>query len=246
MDSLTRETVDGLKIVIYSVLLTAYVASQIKNFEYVSMIFLSLFWLYYCVKMRVLATPSFKKSANLLIVGGILVVIGNLYFLINLYDTSYLWLALEICLVAYVFNKTPSLAYLLPYKVFKIAVIETNSGGSLFNFDWDAKKKMIDENLFSGMLQGISFFVKEAVDQGNLQELRLDNGIMIIYRSQTQPLAFVLVATKVSKTLHIALENFPRQFEAKFAQFLGEMLNVNDFMAQDLVHECFSFIPEVN
>jgi hypothetical protein len=104
---------------------------------------------------------------------------------------------------------------------------------------------MINDELFSAMLQGIGLIVDEAVKKGTLEELVVTNGHIILKRSSTRPVAFVLVASKTSKSLRAALNNFADKFVTRYDADLEQIRDVTGFQeANSLVEACFPFIPD--
>ena len=100
--------------------------------------------------------------------------------------------------------------------------------------------------LFSGMIEGISAILREAVRQGETKEIRLAKGLLILSQDPKLSLVFVLVTTKNASILHEALN----EFAASFANFYREDLNLNGDInyaefkqAEQLIHEHFSFLP---
>ena len=91
------------------------------------------------------------------------------------------------------------------------------------------EQKIVEESLFSGMLQGISSFTKEILNKGNLQELRLDNGILIILRHPDWPVACILVAEKSSAALRNGLQLFMAEFMLQFRTQLDDPSDVSKF-----------------
>jgi hypothetical protein len=143
----------------------------------------------------------------------------------------------------------PQLAYILPFKVGRLTVFETTSGKMIFNHTWRSKDEVIKEELFSSILQGIGLLMEEAVKKGSLTELVVTKAHIILKRSNNLPVAFILVASKTSKSLRAALDNFAEKFTAKYEAFISgdghaarEVSNFQD--AGVLVEACFPFLPE--
>jgi hypothetical protein len=96
------------------------------------------------------------------------------------------------------FARQPKLAYVLPFKAYRLTVLDTGGGTPIYNHTWQPSKEQVDETLFSGMLQGVSVILKESLNQGNVREISMDEGIMILQRSLAKNIACVLVASKSS------------------------------------------------
>ncbi|HMF30052.1 MAG TPA: hypothetical protein VKK79_01460, partial [Candidatus Lokiarchaeia archaeon] len=135
--------------------------------------------------------------------------------------------------------------FVLPLKAMRLTVLHTGSGIMLFTHTWDTSGMGGNEDIYAGMLQGVNMLFKESLNQGDVQEVHLANAIMLTYRSAEYPVACVLVAGKVSRTLRDALKLFAEKFYAQFADKFADYNNVSAFdSASALVAECFPFVPE--
>lgn len=153
--------------------------------------------------------------------------------------------AIAAVLFTIVFVKKPQLAYILPFKVLRLTIIDTVSGIPLFTHDWGRVGEIIDESLFSGMFQGISSFLNEALQKGNVREIVLDEATLILNRSLEFNAACILVTTKATPSLRAALRNFAEDFFTRFSPYLkASQLNVTPFsQASELVATHFAFVP---
>ncbi len=95
------------------------------------------------------------------------------------------------------------------------------------------------------MLQGVRMIFKESLNRGEVQEVRVQQGVVILRYNETRGIAFVLLATTATKTLREALNRFASLFLARFdvSNFTGG--TVDQFAgASKIVLECFAFVPE--
>ncbi len=70
--------------------------------------------------------------------------------------------------------------------------------------------------------------------------IHLSQAILLVAESDTSPIAFVLVMSKVTGKLRGALRIFAQKFEAAFCQFYGAPEDTASFnAAKSLVDECF-------
>ncbi len=87
--------------------------------------------------------------------------------------------------------------------------------------------------------------LKESLDQGNIEEIKLTKGVLILQRNQQSNIACILVATRSSRTLKEALIRFTERFCQEYGQFFSEKSDIMRFApAGKLVAECFPFVPE--
>jgi hypothetical protein len=143
--------------------------------------------------------------------------------------------------------KEPRLAFILPFKVIRLTIFETVGGVSIFTRDWieSESSKLKDEALFSSMLQGIAMILTEAVNMGDIHEIRLADAILLLNRSEQFPVACVLITTKSTQTLRHALNSFANEFYEKFSEEFDEFSNIDKFKeASKLVKRHFAFVPE--
>jgi len=130
-------------------------------------------------------------------------------------------------------------------ELIRLTVIETKTGIALFNHLWEQSADSMDEMLFSGMLQGISNFVNELLKKGNVREIQLDQGRLLLHQNHQSPAIFVLVTNKSFKALREALKSFAEKFIGQFAPNFSNPSNIDQFLpAKDFVAECFPFVPK--
>jgi hypothetical protein len=191
-----------------------------------------------------------KPHAGLFLAGGILIIftsflaISDVALAEGLGLSGFVMIA-AISSITIAFARQPKLAYVLPFKAYRLTVIDTGGGTPIFNHTWQPSREQVDETLFSGMLQGVSVILKESLNQGNVREITLDEGIMILQRSQAKNIACVLVASRPSRTLRDGLQLFSERFYAQYADQLVEPINKVVFEpATALVAECFPFLLE--
>ena len=194
---------------------------------------------------------ALKSHAGLFLAGGIMIIFTSFLAIFDMDLISGVTLSGIVMLTAILsitaaFTMQPKLAYILPFKALRLTVVDTGSGLPIFTYTWKPGQGLVDEFLFSGMLQGISVILKESVNRGNVQEISMDNGIMILQRTQLEKVACVLVATKSSRTLRDGLQLFAKRFYEQFSEHLGDELINKEYFdpASTLVTECFPFLPE--
>ena len=110
---------------------------------------------------------------------------------------------------------------------------------------WDKTSSGIDNDLFGGMLQGISGILQETVNRGRVRQIELEHAILLIYSIEKYPLAFVLLSNEFNKALRLALKQFAEKFFLEFADKFDDLSYTTQFeSASKLVEETFPFIPE--
>nr|MDO8086467.1 hypothetical protein [Candidatus Sigynarchaeum springense] len=191
-----------------------------------------------------------KPYAGLFLFGGIMIIITSFLSLSEVTIVEGLGLSGFVMIAAIsgitiAFARQPKLAYVLPFKAYRLTVFDTTGGTPVYNHNWQPSREQVDETLFSGMLQGVGAILNESLNQGNVREILLDKGTMILQRSQAKNIAFVLVASKTSRTLRDGLQLFAERFYARFKGDLVDPINKAAFEpASALVAECFPFLLE--
>ncbi len=211
---------------------------------------IGIFTVYIVLKVYSNAPPPLKKAARVFLAGGIIMGLIPL-FLVALFRTEEIMPGIEFILFAFgtlvmalTLRWEPKLAYVLPFKVLRLVVLETGGGIPLFSYTWPSGQDMVDEGLFSGMLQGVVAIVKESVRRGEVRSIEMVHATMLLQPVRQTPLVCVLVATRASRALRQALEKFSDRF---FAEFSDQLENINAtvkfYKANDIIDACFPFIP---
>ncbi len=272
LDSISQDKVDAVKMTIWTGLVAAAVylaflpdsfvfttfpngertiatAGAYRSFLPLVILFPSILLFYYVVKIHLYTPKPLREYSAISLLGGFLTSILPIaifatdlsLILPGLYMIS---LTVGALVFAIAFTWQPRLAFILPFKAHRLMVMETDSGIPIFTHDWVKEGTLADEILFSGMLTGISAIMTGSVQQGDVQEIRLSGGILLLYRNPKFPIVFVLVATLPSATLRRALNGFGDAFCAQFSQYFERIANTSQFSAAaDLVEEWFVFVP---
>jgi len=152
--------------------------------------------------------------------------------------------AIGAVLMVSAYGKQPKLLFILPFKALRLVVMDTESGISLFTHTWNAGSNLIDDDLFTGMLQGINSIVKESVKRGAVQEIRMADAIIMTSYDNRYPIACVLIATNPSKSLRDSLHLFAQQFTTRYNTCFDNYNEVSQFSgASDMINACFPFVP---
>jgi len=269
IDSVMRDRIDAIKLVVAFTLMgfnTAidtvvlvyplYDITQVSQIELIIQVGVLLYVLLSLVRVAFLifkqSPDVMKRDARWVFTGSILSISFAFFsaYPISIptsQGTYNLWLAgilnsISFLFISYGFHKSPELMHVLPFKAVRLSVINTQAGIAIYTHTWQTSEKMVDDDLFSGMIQGISMIVKESVGKGEVKELLVDQGVFIFSRDVSHSLAFVLVASKSSKILRDSLSKFGTQFVIKFEVNLLNPTEVSQFStATDLVNTFFPY-----
>ncbi len=259
IDTISRERIDLIKILFFSNLVTAglifffYEAVVVSLLFGIALLFQAVLWIYFTIKIYTKSPNPIKKDALILIFGGIfftfipviLEILPNLGIEINNPFLTQLSIGIGVLITAYIFKKQPKLAYILPFRASRLTIIDTKRGLSIFNHIWDKTSSAIDNDLFGGMLQGISGILQETVNRGTVRQIELEEAILLIYSVEKYPLAFILLSNEFNKSLRLALKRFAERFFIEFSDKFEDLSYTSQFeSASKLVEEIFPFVPE--
>lgn len=270
-DAMSRDAVEPGKLALFTFLVGMSVIGRIEYYgsegsmpPYLNMIGYAYYalgagtFLYICVQLHRHAPGDLKASSRFVLAGGILTgvvaTIMGLFFPLQVPTPGgevTVWLsqpiqALGVLLTVYGLARAPALVYVLPSRVLRLMVLDLKSGIPLFAHTWQTRAGLADEDLFSGMLQGVSMIVREAVNRGNVQEILLERAVLVIRRVEGSPVTCILVTTRASARLREALGVFASRFVEEYGDALKRNPNnVTQFHgATGIVAECFPFVPE--
>lgn len=260
IDTISRERIEPLKLLFFTNLVMVGVVFFVYNNQdfieiifSILMFFQAFLWIYFTAKIYRKSPLSIKKDALIFFIGGIFftlvpIIIESLpYFGFNMdlpFETQ-LSIGIGALTTAYIFKKQPKLAYVLPFRASRLTVLDSRRGISIFDHVWDKTSSAIDDVLFGGMMQGISVILTETVNRGNIRQIELEHAILIVYRDENYPVAFVLLSNEFNKALRLALKRFAERFYLEFSDKFADLSNVSQFdPASKLIEEVFPFIPE--
>ena len=135
--------------------------------------------------------------------------------------------------------RTPQFMYILPFRVDRLIIIETPGGIPIYNYFWQEEEDTSDELLLAGLLQAVQHLSFEVFAMGELREIRLEKGILLIHREENITVGLVSTISTSYLRTNLAL------FTQKFAQEYRDMLQTDlyDFEnAEDIIKDYFSEI----
>lgn len=195
------------------------------------------------------APKELKQLVNFLLFGSILFsfVTALMYGLggfIKIFNAiGFITHSLGALFMIIVIWKDPKIIYILPFKAYRILVVDTNAGTGLFKYDW-AELKAVDENIFSMVLQAVGSILDEVLKKGEIREIKMDQAILLIEHEKNSPVASVLVTSKSSKSLKYGLKKFNSEFIETFQSQFDGLYEVSRFKgAQKIVDHIFDFVP---
>lgn len=211
-----------------------------------------LFWLYYMAKIYINAPQSIKKDAGINLLGAIIAGPGSTVafasgFVWIVPGADYACIALGALTCAYAFMRQPKLGYVLPFRVYKLMTINSESGLALYSYDWDTENPF-DNQLFSAALFGICSILNESLKKGIIKEIQFEQGILILQQHEEYPIFFVLIANESRPILKKGLDLFSKGFIEKYpTQIVQSQIELSKFKDADaILQKNFPFIVEYN
>ena len=114
----------------------------------------------------------------------------------------------------------------------------------MYSYKWESEHHQIapDGDLFTSMIHGVSLLMKESVNRGKIREIRLDEGILMLYHHEKYPIAVVLIATRYTRFLQECLKQFLDSFIEQNEVRFQNMFETSQFLeTEKLVDQYFSF-----
>ena len=187
------------------------------------------------------APQNIKKYAFILLIGSIFIsIVPVILFVTNL---VMIFLGIEGVMVSigavictYAFLKAPQLIFILPFRVHTLSIIDIRSGIPLYNYNWPSGNEIVNDMLFSGMISGISAILKEAVNQGDVQQIKMDKGDLVLKYDNKFSIAFVLLTSHPSDVLTEALSHLQQDFIAIFSEKLQNPFDISAFFQIGRAH----------
>ncbi|NMC08035.1 MAG: hypothetical protein GYA24_22715 [Candidatus Lokiarchaeota archaeon] len=264
VDSISRDGIESRRfsIIIFllginTLVLLVPVDDPALNLSYNMVISIGLFISSYSlvshVRIYLNVPDSLRRVAMINVIGALNVSV--MYVVVNILESifpnvmppvSRLFEAVGAFLQTMMFSHNEQLFYVLPFKTQRLIVYDTIKGISLFTHEWSKEgAQLIDEDLFSGILQGMSMIVNESIQKGHVREIKMERGVLLINYDNMHPLAFVIIASKSSIALNQGLASFRVKFVQRFTDALSrEERDIPVEPAELLVKECFPFIPQ--
>lgn len=273
LDAISRESIDRMKIIIITGISTVIFANLFNNDAIHTIVtinheisftprldiiievgilayFIGMLYIYNMGLICKNAPQKLKKGAIFNLIGAILLGLG-IPTIAALELDKILFPGLDgliggigamFCAIS--FYRYPQLAFILPFKTSQIRIMNLKSGMYLYIHKWEEIKDDANDGVFSGLLHAISAILNETLHQGNVKEIHLDNGILLLQKCTDPNIVVVLIASKSSKILRVALEQFSNEFNKQFPDCsLDTTGKIDQYKKTDeLVRKIFWFI----
>jgi hypothetical protein len=153
-------------------------------------------------------------------------------------------IALGVFISTFVLIRKPQIAFILPFKAYRILIVDSDIGLPIFSTEFVPIAEKFQVGVFSGFIKAIGTLFDFTIDKGQVREIYLDQAVLILHSSNSKPLVSILIADKSSPSLLKAFQAFS---ENLFRELLGDYQyspDLNDFSSiERYVSKYFSFIP---
>ena len=191
--------------------------------------------------LKRLTSYLFIGSAIFSIVTGVMYAIGT--FIKTFNAIGFFVNGIGAFITILVILKDPRIIYILPFKAYRILVVDTIASVALFKYDW-AKAGEVEENIFTMMIQAIGSVLEDILKKGDVQEIQMDRAVLLIKHNKENNIASVLITSKFSKSLRYGLKRFNDEFVGRFQRSLENPRKVSDFVeGSKIVEDVFDFVP---
>lgn len=265
-DIISRERYNVPKLVVMIILCTLYIQEAIVMEDHVTIylgadylmsytvlwyhliitLIMQFVWLYYNYKIYRHSPPEIKTFAFLALLSPILFAINipvNVFLPKAWFNT--LTFSLGCIVGSYAYAKEPKLACVLLFQAYRITIIDTNGGLTLFSHTWQSSRTLVQSDLFSGMIHGITVLMRESLESGNITSINMESGVIFMEYHPKYPVACVLVADKAIMRLKQALTEFSNEFFSRFEKHFSNINFSTPFdPASELVEKYFPFVPQ--
>lgn len=219
------------------------------NFNILSL-YWSLFLLIFMLRIYFESPAQMRKYSLWNVIATITIIVRGIFFYeidAFLPGITFLMMGVSVLIMSNNFLSHPQLAFILPYHILRLAVVDARSGLELYSYNWQAHgtSQIMSDVVFSNVMYGINVILQQMVHKGVINEIHMEQGIVLLQRIPNSPLAFLLVTTKVSKILRNALVKFSEMFVRAYPADYDSVINVQQFdSAKTLLNTCFPFVPD--
>ncbi len=223
-------------------------------------IYVALWWVLITGKIMKSSPKYLKRYSVLLFIGSILysivpMILVALRITTQIPGIDMLPIMIGIAITSYIFVQKPQIGYILPFKAIKLAVVGSQNNLLLYLHKWAissterdsavaSKQEEIEDSLFSGLVLGISLFVKKSIQRGEVREITTDDAVLLIHQHKEHPILFVLLATKSTRALRIGFQDFIKSFVSEYSQYFYTSYNKSYYNKAFIqVDKSFPFVP---
>lgn len=153
-------------------------------------------------------------------------------------------MALGLVIIAIITLKEPKLAYILPFKAYRILIQRTDNGDILFKHDWNKLEAPGSEEIFSRMMQAVNTMFDMTINKGNVKNIKFDEAEITFKVSKVAPLVCILISSDYSITLRNSFDTFANEVYKDFINDKNNFLSMNkNNKGMIILKKNFPYIP---
>ncbi|MFX0098355.1 MAG: hypothetical protein ACFFCS_02165 [Candidatus Hodarchaeota archaeon] len=271
LDHMDKDSIDPFKIGMFSALggvtvFSAFLPSAYEDYTYpngdqsystsgfffvfmlLMMVLIITVYLFFMIKIYRKAPSSLKGQASFNVLGSIIVgpVAIILYALrISLIVPGIIAIASAAgaIITSITFARHPELAYVLPSKAIKLAILHRDTSYLQFMHNWVKRTKQeydLEDQIFTGIMQSIIKLLHDMTQHDVVREVKMEENMLLIYRSNQRPYIIVLLATTLTRSLRNSFSHFVNKYH-QLTPSAGKEDESSTLEA--LVSTCFPYVP---
>jgi len=262
VDIISRDAIDAKKVAVLAVLSTGIILFQSLYFLAALEVFGQAIWIYYSVMLVIRAPHESKGSAWQYLVGVLFVAAGgglgaatgiittdtaatqaflNFVEIVRwdmILGVGYMFIAISTV-------RNPELQNILPAVAVRLSLVDVEKGVLLYNHNFTDQEDVIGEDMFSSMIYGIGLILNEAVGKGNVREILLESGRLVIRRVENHPVACVLLVITSSRAVRMALDAFARELATRLPPPTSGPIEMTQFsFVKEMIPRHFPFVEQ--
>ncbi len=153
-------------------------------------------------------------------------------------------IAFGVTIGTYALIKQPQTAFILPFKAYRLVIVDTDVGMPIYSYEFMSSGEKFKEGVFSGFIKALGTLFDFTLDKGKVREIHLDEAVLILHSSDSNPLVSILIANKSSPSLLKAFQAFSINLYSEMFQNYQYSPELDNFsFIGDYVTKYFSFIP---
>jgi hypothetical protein len=204
-------------------------------------------FIYGSLKILIYTPKNLKLYSLLNLLGTFLIAGPPLFYQYKNFELSILAslsLLAGILINGVIFFKEPTLAFLIPFKTYRIIIQRTNSGIILFKHDWNELEAQDSENIFAAFISAISSCFDQTINKGNVREIKFEEALITFKASKQVPLACILISSSSSITLSSSFNKFANDVFKDYVNIEKDAHSMNKYdKGTELLEKYFRFIP---
>jgi len=222
--------------------------STLRIYQSVLSLGVSFFWIYYTVKIYQNASPSQRNLARVNIIGAVFLSVVSVALMVTGMTTlipgiHYLSIAIGVLISTIALVREEKLVFILPFKVSRLIVLDLTFGVPIYSHSWDDTKLLQGLDLFHSLMGGMEELLDIFVKKGNIKEIWLNSGILLLEKVPEKNLVLILESTRPSTILREALEKFHAMLVSADGQAeKGRESLQNRAFLQHVKDRCFAFV----